>query len=134
MSALALVHITAIAFWLGVVAVELVFEKSSIDRGAITQLHKLTDRFVEMPVVVIVLLSGLLLWAQASWSMEFVPKVLAGLGAVAVNFYCYFLVEKRVAEASSFGPLTKLMEKLALIGFICFVAALYLGIRHASGS
>lgn len=133
MSDLALIHVIAIAFWLGVVAVETVFEKAPIDKNAIAHLHSLTDRFVEIPIVVIVLISGLLLWAQADWTLQLLPKVLAGVGAVAANFYCYYCVEKRSAKESSFDRMSKLIEKSALIGFVCFVAALYLGVRYTSG-
>jgi predicted ferric reductase len=131
MSIAAFLHTAAITVWVGVIAVEIVIEKSSIGTENIAQLHRLADRVVEMPIALLVLVSGVVLWSQAAWSSELLPKVLVGSGAIAVSLYCYICVEKRDVGKGNFGKLTKRMDQSSLIGFACFIAALYLGIRHA---
>ena len=132
MDYLALVHVIAISFWLGVISVEVIFERAPIDKGATVLLHQLTDRYVELPTISLVFLSGLLLWSRADWSIEFLPKVLFGFGAIAFNVICYYFVEKRTTEKAVFSRQSNLILLVTFPGVFCFVAAVYLGGGHAS--
>jgi hypothetical protein len=132
MDYLALIHVIAISFWLGVISVEVIFERARIDKGSIVLLHQLTDRYVELPTISVVLFSGMLLWSRASWSLEFLPKVLFGFGAITLNVICYYFVEKRTVESSTFRKQSTLILWVTFPGVFCFVAAAYLGGSHAS--
>jgi hypothetical protein len=131
MDILVLLHLTSISFWLGVISVEFIFERARIGKDAVIRLHKLTDRYVEMPITGIVLLTGMLLWARSSWALIYLPKVLAGLGAVGANVFCYYCVEQREPDKQSFKRHSLLLFKATIFGLICLVLALFLGGQHA---
>jgi len=132
MDHLVLIHIIAISFWLGVVSVEVIFERARIDKSSIVLLHQLTDRFVELPTISVVFISGMLLWSRASWSLEFLPKVLFGICAIALNVICYYFVEKRTTETNTFLKQSTLILWVTIPGVFCFIAAAYLGGGHAN--
>lgn len=131
MSAIAILHLFAIAFWLGVVSVEFAFERARIGKTNVIRLHKTVDRYIELPSMIVVLITGLLLWHQTSWSLEYLPKVLAGLGAVIANVLCYYFVETRQDDSENFKNHSHWLFKLTVFGLLCFVVALVLGAQHA---
>jgi hypothetical protein len=73
----------------------------------------------------------MLLWARTSWSLAYLPKVLAGLGAVGANVYCYSCVEKRTAEREDFRRHSQLLFQATMFGLCCFVIAVVLGGKFA---
>ena len=129
MDNLALIHVLAITFWLGVISVEVIFERAKIDQSATVVLHKLTDRYIELPIITVVMVTGLMLWSRTGWSIEILPKVLVGMGAVLSNVICYYFVEKRTPESSVFSQQSKNILWITVPGFICFIAAFLLGTR-----
>ncbi|MDP6587332.1 MAG: hypothetical protein QF535_21980 [Anaerolineales bacterium] len=131
MDYLVLIHIVSISFWLGVISVEVIFERAKMDKGSIVLLHKLTDRYVELPIILIVFITGVLLWERAAWSTEFIPKVLFGFGAIALNVLCYYFVEKRTIEPVAFLTQSTHILWVVFPGIFCFVSAAYLGGSHA---
>lgn len=64
MDLLVTLHLTALSFWLGVVSVEFIFERARIDKEAVIRLHKLTDRYIELPIIFVVFVTGLMLWER----------------------------------------------------------------------
>ena len=46
MEPLALIHIAAIIFWLGVASIEFVIELADIEKSAVVRLHQIADRYV----------------------------------------------------------------------------------------
>jgi len=132
MDHLALIHVIAISFWLGVISVEVIFERARIDKGSIVLLHQLTDRYVELPTISVVFISGMLLWSQASWSLDYLPKVLFGFGAIALNVFCYYCVEKRTTETNNFLQQSTRILWVTFPGVFCFIAAVFLGGSHAN--
>jgi len=132
MDRLAILHIVLVAFWLGVVAVEIIFERARIGREARVLMHKLTDRFVELPVITLVLITGLMLWSRASWSMEYLPKVLFGVLAIGANAICYCFVEKRTVESGAYQEQSRNILWITVPGLAGFLIAAYLGGRHAA--
>lgn len=131
MDIIVILHLTSLAFWLGVIAVEFVFERARIGKESVIRLHKLTDRYVELPIISVVFLTGMLLWARSSWDLVLLPKVLAGFGAVGANVFCYYCVEKRTPEKENFKKCSLLLYRATLFGMACFVIAFILGGRSA---
>lgn len=126
-----ILHLTSLSFWLGVISVEFIFERARIGKESVIRLHKLTDRYVELPIIAMVSLTGMLLWARASWDLSLLPKVLAGFGAVGANVFCYYWVEKRTPEKENFKKHSIFLYKATLFGMACFAIAFILGGHHA---
>src|SRR5439155_1142597 len=93
-------HVIAIAFWAGLVAVEVLFEAAGvsgkIDVRSAALLHRWTDRYLELPVLAAVAGTGVALWARMGWDAGVAWKVGAGLGAIMFNLVCYVLVARGV--------------------------------------
>jgi len=126
-------HVIAIAFWAGLVAVEVLFEAAGvsgkIDVRSAALLHRWTDRYLELPVLAAVAGTGVALWARIGWDAGVAWKVGAGLGAIMFNLVCYVLVERRCQiesplEAKRF---TWRMIYSVAPGFLLAFAALYMG-------
>ncbi len=100
---LAAAHIIFLGLWGGLVMVEIAFEaqmfRGRMEEKSVAGLHRITDRFIELPVLAAVLFTGWLLWEQTGFDQALLPKVLFGLGAVLVNVICYVIVEMRASEA-----------------------------------
>src|SRR5262245_13691348 len=101
MDGLVTTHVLAIAFWGGLVAVEVLFEAAGvsgkIDVRTAALLHRWTDRYLELPVLAVVVGTGVALWARMGWDAIVAWKVGAGLGAIGFNLVCYLMVERRCA-------------------------------------
>src|SRR5207244_2567018 len=82
-------HVIAIAFWAGLVAVEVLFEAAGvsgkIDVRSAALLHRWTDRYLELPVLAAVAGTGIALWARMGWDAGVAWKVGAGLGRYHVQ-------------------------------------------------
>lgn len=96
-------HLFAVAFWLGVVAVEYLIEQGraqSRSQGfTVARLHRRIDLFFEMPAFTVVLVSGLLLIEPGRFDGIYALKVIAGGIAVLGNVLCLVPVLKRRASA-----------------------------------
>jgi hypothetical protein len=103
MDPLAAAHIIFLGLWGGLVMVEIAFEaqmfRGRMDEKSVAGLHRITDRFIELPILAAVFLTGWLLWEQTGFDQALLPKILFGLGAVLVNVICYVIVEIRASEA-----------------------------------
>ncbi|MCZ7680512.1 MAG: hypothetical protein M5U28_17810 [Sandaracinaceae bacterium] len=62
-------HVIALGVWAGIVAVELLYESAGflgrLEPTTVAKLHLWTDRYLELPVLLLVVTSGLLLWQRA---------------------------------------------------------------------
>jgi hypothetical protein len=96
-------HMIFLGLWGGLVLVEIVFEaqmfRGKMDEKSVAGLHRITDRLIELPILVAVLLTGWLLWQQTGFDQALLAKVLFGLGAVVINVVCYVIVETRASRA-----------------------------------
>lgn len=132
MDGLAAGHVFAIAFWAGIVAVEVVFEAAGlarkIDVRTAAVLHRWTDRYLELPTLAAVTGTGLALWARAGWDPSLFWKAAAGLGAIAFNLICYAFVEQRCAIKGVFEAerFTRRTIYTVAPGFPLAFAALYM--------
>nr|WP_298172914.1 hypothetical protein [uncultured Pseudomonas sp.] len=132
-------HLFAVAFWFGVVAVEYLIEQGraqSRNQGyTVARLHRKIDLFFEMPAFSLVLVSGLLLIEPARVDGIYALKVVAGGAAVLGNVLCLIPVLKRRVSAEM-DDLSEVIQQSALIdrisllaipaGFVALACGLYL--------
>lgn len=136
MSTLAVMHILALGFWGGVVGVEVLFELRGLQGGlpsdVVARMHSETDRFLEIPLLILVVASGALLWQQRGWSPELLPKVLLGLGAVAANLGNVVFVHQRAKGRVAAASVPRYLAATVLPGLVFAGGALYVG-GHRAG-
>jgi hypothetical protein len=95
-------HLVTVSFWLGIVAAETVLEfcgRDAASRRTVAVVHRWIDVLFEVPVVIIVIVTGGLLLGRA-WpaSPLLLVKVGAGIIAVIANLLCIPLVHARWKE------------------------------------
>jgi hypothetical protein len=96
------IHLVAVGFWLGMVAAETVLEfcgRDAASRRTVAVVHHWIDVLFEIPIVAVVLTTGVLLLARI-WPAPpmLLVKVGAGLIAVIANVICVPLVQARWRE------------------------------------
>ena len=129
-------HVFCAAAWTGCILVEALYEHS-IDhsptmRRFVSVLHWRTDKYVEVPALAGVLLSGGIMLAHADMTVMLWTKVALGLTAIAFNLACVVLVARRLvaARADDFATwerLDHLQHKLGAVVLLALVGALVIG-------
>ena len=118
-------HLFAVAFWLGVVAVEYLIEQGraqSRSQGfTVARLHRRIDLFFEMPAFTVVLVTGLLLIEPARFDGIYALKVVAVGSAVLGNALCLAPVLRRRAAAEK-DDLPNVIRQSRLIDIISLLA------------
>ncbi len=130
-------HFLVLGTWLGVVLTELVFEaagaRSEALRRAATAFHGAVDRYLEIPLLVGVVLTGLGLMSGVELDGAMQIKIACGLGAVGINGACAVAVFRREKEAVDgaselrLKALTRWIWLSAAVGVPLGLVALYLG-------
>lgn len=130
MSGLALFHVVSLSFWAGMVAVELVLElagrRGAIAHGDVALLHRWIDRGLEVPTLVLVVGSGLMLWSRTGYDGALLPKVGLGLGAVLANLVCAVFVERRAVSTEPEAHFRGIAATV-VVGLPLALGALFLG-------
>jgi hypothetical protein len=131
-------HLAAVSFWLGIVAVETVLEfapRDAAERRLVAVTHAWIDRVFELPIVIVVLVSGALLLARA-WPAPPLLLVKAGAGLLAViaNLVCFPLVHAR-GKATDDTRVRALAGRIRMTGIaIPFaIVALVIGLAFLPG-
>jgi len=118
-------HLFAVAFWLGVVAVEYLIERGraqSRSQGfTVAALHRRIDLLFETPAFGVVLISGLLLIEPSRLDGLYALKVVAGAVAVLGNVLCVIPVLRRHAAAQR-DDLAAVIRQSRLIDLISMLA------------
>jgi hypothetical protein len=131
MDGLGSAHLALVALWAGVVMVESTIEalgeRGHIEIDAVARIHQATDRFIEVPTLIGVVITGLLLWARAGWSPELAPKIAFGAGAVAANLVTVVFVERRARGIGDPRRATLAIFAFGPVIVPCALAAVYLG-------
>lgn len=100
MNAFLFVHLIAIGIWAGCVATEAVLEialeKVSPQESGLALLHARIDRFVEIPAIVVALITGGAMLHHASWDSLLKAKVALGASAVVLNGIAAYTVHRRL--------------------------------------
>jgi len=78
-------HLALVALWAGAVmvesTVEALGERGHLEINAVARIHQATDRFIEVPTLIGIVITGLALWARTGWSPDLAPKVAFGAGS-----------------------------------------------------
>ncbi len=101
-----LVHLMVLSLWGGVVATEAVIEimpfRQKDLHPATIRLHYWIDLLVELPLVILVVVTGgTLLYLTEEITRLHVIKVVFGSAAVAVNFFCIVMVLRRAPRGAT---------------------------------
>jgi hypothetical protein len=126
-------HLALVAFWGGLVAVESAIEalgeRGHVPIDAVARIHQVTDRFIEIPTLMGIVATGLLLWARTGWAPELALKVGVGLGAVVANLVTAVYVERRARGIGDARRATIMIFGFGAMVFPLGFIALYLGGR-----
>ena len=101
----AFLHVFVLGLWGGCVAVEMLLEISARSdprlRVQVARYHDTIDRFIEIPILIAVLVTGLLLLHWELLQGWYLVLVVSGSTAVLINFLCVIPVvrRKRAADA-----------------------------------
>ena len=137
-NALASLHATFAALWLGCVLTEALFERTLMANGregqlTLANLHVRVDKFVELPAIFGVVVTGLLMVKQSSrQGLAYEAMLVAGSVAIAANLYCVWLVFKRRDAASSgnwqrFESLDHVQHRVGAVVLVAVLTALLAG-------
>lgn len=124
MNAWLLTHLIFIGLWGGCVAVEMVIEfwgrKDTASKHQTAQLHYLIDIYVEVPILIVVLISGIALFNVDNLIFPtYKVKIIAGLIPVLINIYCLVPVIRR--KHASDNDDVEAMDGNTRLIFFCFV-------------
>lgn len=125
---LAMVHLIFLSLWGGVVATEAVievfpFRERDLHAAAI-RFHYWIDLFVELPLVLAVIATGVALSLSiAPLSGLHVVKILLGATAVAVNLFCIVVVVRRGRRLSR-GDSDDILWRDSRVVLACFAVGL----------
>ncbi len=135
MSPLVALHVILVCIWLGLVLAETIIEFSGHqddDLLKAAQLHYRIDCFLEIPIVLAVLLTGIVLSIQF-WPLSRLLGIKIGCAmvAIAVNLYCAVLVILRYRRRDDPKELQRLSRDIlkTWLGVPFGLAAFYLGLR-----
>lgn len=138
---LLMLHLLFIGIWLGCVLTEALFERALLGQGRahellLADLHKRVDVWIEIPAFAAVVVTGGMLFAQATPDTWLYAKVALGLLAVVTNAVCVGLVFARAKAAhlgnwERFDRLDHLQHKLGAVVLLGLLGALGLGLMRA---
>jgi hypothetical protein len=135
-------HLVFLCLWGGVVATESVMEilplwkKEMLKPVAI--FHYYIDLFVELPIIMMVALTGLVTLLQMEVGMLHVVKISAGCAAIIANLFCIWKVVERYrmlnqgASEEDLKGIHETIIKSALVGFPLAMVAAGIGFWLAS--
>lgn len=136
MEPLHVAHLMALGIWLGIVTTEALFEFTGSDPESLraaARFHYTVDMFGELPILLVVLVTGAILTVHA-WPLtplHFV-KIAASLVAVASNVLCavWVVQRRRIEDASVLLGFRRRIWTVAAVGVVFGTVALYLGLVH----
>lgn len=133
-------HLLAAGAWIGTVLVEAVFERALLGQGrdhelALARLHWQVDKLVELPLLILVVASGIKLLGQVPIDPMLKAKLACAALAVFANLYCIWLVRLRLkmAEAGAwdlFAIIDKRQHQVGALVLIGLLGAAGLGLAH----
>ncbi len=135
-------HLFGIAFWLGVVSVEFILERSRtgsrLHGYAVARNHYWIDLALEIPAFVLVLVTGFAMMTSVPLTTLHVVKVSAGLLAIGSNVACVVpvVLRKRAADNEQLSDVvrySRIIDLTAIVGVPAAVVAISLGFFLANG-
>jgi hypothetical protein len=139
MEPLHVAHLMVLGMWLGIVTTEALFEFSGSDLESLraaARFHYTVDMFGELPILLLVLVTGTLLAVRA-WPLTPLLgiKIAASLVAVASNLICavWVVQRRRIEDVSVLLGFRRRIWSTAAVGTVFGTFALYLGLIHFRG-
>lgn len=133
-------HIFVLGAWGGLVAsemaMELVARRNTRLHYSMARFHHVIDRFVEVPLLGLIVLTGAVLLFQVPSDTLLWVKVACGGGAVGINLFCWrkVVARKDLLEAGDDGPeadrLTGWVFRSVYMGLPLSLIALVLGAQR----
>lgn len=142
MDILLFIHLIAIGIWAGCVATEVVIEIAQENlppsESYLAPLHAKIDLAVEIPAIIVTLLSGGALLIQASWDALLITKVALGLSAVALNTSAAYTVHRRnkclqTGDALGYARFNLLHKRMGIGCVLSITGAIILGGLRITG-
>jgi hypothetical protein len=139
MEPLHVAHLMVLGMWLGVVTTEALFEFSGSDAESLraaARFHYTVDMFGELPILVLVLVTGAILGMRAwPWTPLLSIKIGASLVAVASNLICavWVVQRRRIEDPNVLLGFRRRIWSTAAVGTVFGTFALYLGLVHFRG-
>lgn len=139
MSALLFIHFIAIGVWAGCVATEVVCEFSqkheNFRRSYIALLHWNIDKYVEIPAILIALVTGALMLDSAVFTSALTLKVGAGMAAVVLNSFASYTVYQRYSaykadDEEKYLRYHQLHERVGVACVLAIITAIIAGGYH----
>jgi hypothetical protein len=138
---LAYLHVIFAAVWLGCILTEALFERAlaAPDHSThltLAELHVRVDKLVEVPAILMVLGTGAIMalrhWPASAW---FHTMLWAGAAAIALNFFCVWLVFQRRSAAaaqawSRFAELDRVQHRAGAGVLLLVLVAGAAGVLH----
>lgn len=138
-------HLVFASVWLGCILTEALFERALLAEGpvahlALARLHVRVDNLVELPAILVVLVTGLAMFVQ-SWprTPSFYVMASSGVAAIGLNLYCVWLVYQRRSAAtngawSEFARLDHDQHKAGAAVLVLVLVALIAGVWGRSAA
>jgi hypothetical protein len=139
MEPLHVAHLMVLGMWLGIVTTEALFEFSGSDAQSLraaARFHYTVDMFGELPILLLVLVTGTLLSVRAwPWTPLLWIKIAASLVAVASNLICavWVVQRRRIEDVNVLLGFRRRIWSTAAVGTVFGTFALYLGLVHFRG-
>ncbi len=134
------VHLLAVALWGGVVAAEVVLElvaHGAAERAFVARVHFWIDLLIEVPLLMLVLTSGVVLVLRAGeLSAALLVKIGCALVAIAFNADCVRWVVRRFVARADGTAVERLTRRIrfSIAGLPFGLVALVIGLaRLAAG-
>lgn len=136
MNAVLFVHLIAIGIWAGCVATEAVLEialeKTPPQTSGLASLHAKIDRLVEIPAIVVALLTGGAMLHHAAWDTLLIAKVSLGASAVVLNSIAAFTVHRRLQclnarDMAGYQRFNRLHERIGIGCVLSIAGAIAVG-------
>lgn len=139
MEPLHVAHLMVLGMWLGIVTTEALFEFSGSDPESLraaARFHYTVDMFGELPILLLVLVTGTFLAVRA-WPLPPLlwVKIAASLVAVVANLICavWVVQRRRIEDANVLLGFRRRIWSTAAVGTVFGTFALYLGLVHFRG-
>jgi putative copper export protein len=142
MNAVLFVHLIAIGIWAGCVATEAVLEialeKAPPKESGLAAIHAKIDRFVEIPAIIVALLTGGHMLHAASWDNLLLAKVSLGASAVVLNSIAAFTVHRRLQclvanDMQGYDRFNRWHERIGIGCVVSIVGAIAVGGYRITG-
>ena len=132
-------HIMAIGIWVGCILTEGVMEasreKDLQHHKSISSMHTKIDLFVEGPALIVLFVTGLIMFTQGDQPNIIRVKAIIGMVAIALNCVCFYLIAKRdrlfaAGDDEQAIKMAKVQDAVGGLMILCIIAALTIGLVY----